>query len=417
MKKIFTILAALLFLSLAVHGQRGNGSSEPCSDEAAGIQVGASRTSLYFPLLKGKKIGVVGNQGSLIPVRKGIPGAGGRRIDTLSYVHLVDSLVSAGFEVCKVFSPEHGFRGQAEAGAEVGGQTDCRTGLPVVSLYGASKKPSSRDLEGIELMVFDLQDVGVRFYTYISTLHYVMEACADAGIPVVVLDRPNPHDAYVDGPVLDTLCCRSFVGMHPVPVVYGMTIGEYARMIQGQSWLKSRQACRLEVIPVGNYQRGMPYDFPVWPSPNLRSMKAVRAYPSLCLLEGTPVSMGRGTWHPFECYGFAGCPEGDFRFTPRSIPGLSLDPPFKDQECTGYEVKETDSGQALERIDLQPLFRMYRAYPGKEDFFRPFFDKLAGTPRLAQAIREGRSEAEIRAGWKADLLAFDKIRRKYLLYP
>lgn len=363
------------------------------------VEVGASRTELYFPLLEGKNIGVVGNQTSVF--------AG---------VHLVDTLLAAGYRVEKVFSPEHGFRGQAEAGKKVDNQADEKTGLPVISLYGNHKKPTPADLKGIDLMLFDLQDVGVRFYTYISTLHYVLEACAEQGIPVVVLDRPNPHAGYIDGPMLDTTCCRSFVGMHPVPLVYGMTIGEYARMIAGEGWLNTQKTCTLHVIPLQGYTRATAYDFPVWPSPNLRSMKAIYAYPGLCLLEGTPVSMGRGTWQPFECYGFEGCEEGDYRFTPQPIAGLSANPPLQGKECRGWLVPDSLTRQLPHQIDLQPLLRMYRNYPDKARFFTVFFSKLAGSPRLAEQIGQGRSEEEIRASWIKDLKEFEKTRQKYLLY-
>lgn len=376
---------------------------------------GASRTELYYPLLEGKRIGLVSNQTGLIPVRQDLVAVNGADTDTVRYVHLLDTLLAAGFDVCRLFSPEHGFRGESEAGERVDSRKDSRTGLPVISLYGSHKKPSSQDLAGLDIVLFDLQDVGVRFYTYVSTLHYVMEACAEEGIPVVVLDRPNPHVGYVDGPVLDTSCCRSFVGMHPVPLVYGMTIGEYARMIRGEGWLNTSVPCRLAVIPVANYDRARSYRFPVWPSPNLRSMEAVYAYPSLCLLEGTPVSMGRGTWHPFECYGFSGCQDGDFQFTPHSIPGLSVDPPYKGKMCTGYRIRFR--GDSLpSALDLEPLLRMYRAYPEKESFFRPFFSRLAGTRALASQIRQGKSIGEIRASWQPGLERFLEVRQKYLLY-
>ena len=367
--------------------------------QAQPVEVGASRTELYFPMLKDKTIAVVSNQ-----------------TGEFAGVHLVDTLLSAGFPIIKVFSPEHGFRGQAEAGKKVDNQIDEKTGLPVISLYGSHRKPTPEDLKGIDLVVFDLQDVGVRFYTYISTLHYVMEACAEQGIPVVVLDRPNPHVGYIDGPVLDTACCRSFIGMHPVPVVYGMTIGEYARMIAGEGWLKTQKPCTLHVIPLQGCTRATAYSFPVWPSPNLRSMKAIYAYPGLCLLEGTPVSMGRGTWQPFECYGFEGCEEGDYTFTPRPIEGLSAHPPLQDKECRGWRVPDSLTLQLPRQLDLQPLLRMYRNYPDKARFFTSFFSKLAGTPRLAEQIGQGASEEEIRASWVKDLKEFEKIRQKYLLY-
>ena len=378
-----------------------------------GLRVGAERSELYLPVLRGRNIAVVSNQTGVVPVRHHAKAGQ----DSTVYVHIVDMLLDSGIRIQKIFSPEHGFRGQAEAGAAVKNGQDAKTGLPVVSLYGKHKKPTESDLQGIDLVLFDLQDVGVRFYTYISTLHYVMEACAEAGIPVLVLDRPNPHTAYTDGPVLDTSCCQSFVGMHPVPVVYGMTIGEYARMINGEHWLSGGLECDLQVIPVEAYTRHDVYAFPVPPSPNLRSMKAVYAYPSLCFFEGTPVSVGRGTYKPFECAGFPGSEAGDYRFTPRSLPGLSLTPPFKDEECTGFFVPDAYADSLPCRLDLSYLLNLYRAYPQKEKFFNAFFAKLAGTQELARQIAAGKSEEEIRRSWQPDLKKFDGIRQKYLLYP
>lgn len=382
-----------------------------CAEAMAGggLRLGAERTEIYLPLLRGRNIAVLSNQTGVVPFRHHT--AAGK--DSTVYVHIVDMLLDSGIHIRKIFSPEHGFLGHAEAGALVKDGTDTKTGLPVVSLYGKHKKPTAGDLQGIDLVLFDLQDVGVRFYTYISTLHYLMEACAEQGIPVLVLDRPNPHAAYTDGPVLDTSCCRSFVGMHPVPVVYGMTIGEYARMINGERWLKGGKECDLKVVEMSGFTRGMACDFPVPPSPNLRSLKAIDAYPSLCFFEGTPLSVGRGTLHPFECVGFPGSTVGDFHFTPRSIPVMSLNPPFKDEECTGFHVPDSFS----EQLDLSYLLEMYRAYPQKEKFFNSFFSKLAGTKQLERQIAEGRSEEEIRQSWQPGLQKFEEIRQKYLLYP
>lgn len=435
------------------------------------MRTGAEQSSLYLPLLRGKRVGVVANHTSVIGraclsgigdgisnkmesgqshsasvstvdkavsgteissvtdawqaedtafpsqpscqrFRQPLPGTA----DNSLYVHLVDMLLDSGIRLQKVFSPEHGFRGQAEAGAKVNSQIDSKTGLPLVSLYGNHKKPTQEDLQDIDILLFDLQDVGLRFYTYISTLHYVMEACAEAGIPVIVLDRPNPHAAYTDGPVLDTACCRSFVGMHPVPVVYGMTIGEYARMIQGEHWLKNGIDCDLSVIPMEHYSRRTEYAFPVAPSPNLRSMKAIYAYPSLCFFEGTPVSLGRGTWQPFECFGFPGSPVGDYAFRPEPIKGLSENPPCKGQECRGFRIPDSIIEKLPEKICWDYLIDMYAAYPEKEKFFTAFFSKLAGTTRLADAVREGMEEDELRDSWQKELEDFEIIRQKYLLY-
>lgn len=436
-----------------VHGQYDSGYRQQ-----AEILTGAEQFALYLPLLQGKRVGVVANHTSVIgrrylskcpnalpcadmaasltsvpPKQTDAAFAAGKdsasqtrfhaflqplpgTADSALYVHLVDMLLDSGIRLQKVFSPEHGFRGQAEAGAKVNSQIDSKTGLPLVSLYGNHKKPTPEDLQDIDILLFDLQDVGLRFYTYISTLHYVMEACAEAGIPVIVLDRPNPHAAYTDGPVLDTACCRSFVGMHPVPVVYGMTIGEYARMIQGEHWLKNGIDCDLSVIPMEHYSRRTEYAFPVAPSPNLRSMKAIYAYPSLCFFEGTPVSLGRGTWQPFECFGFPGSPVGDYAFRPEPIKGLSENPPCKGQECRGFRIPDSIIEKLPEKICWDYLIEMYAAYPEKEKFFTAFFSKLAGTTRLADAIREGMGTEELRASWQKELEDFEKIRQKYLLY-
>lgn len=440
-------------LESPVQGQYDSGYRQQ-----AEILTGAEQFALYLPLLQGKRVGVVANHTSVIGRRylskcpnalpcadraasltsippkqtDAFPAAGKDSAsqtrfqafpqplpgtaDSALYVHLVDMLLDSGIRLQKVFSPEHGFRGQAEAGAKVSSQIDSKTGLPLVSLYGNHKKPTPEDLQDIDILLFDLQDVGLRFYTYISTLHYVMEACAEAGIPVIVLDRPNPHAAYTDGPVLDTACCRSFVGMHPVPVVYGMTIGEYARMIQGEHWLKNEIDCDLSVIPMKHYSRRTEYAFPVAPSPNLRSMKAIYAYPSLCFFEGTPVSLGRGTWQPFECFGFPGSPVGDYAFTPEPIKGLSENPPCKGLECRGFRIPDSSIEKLPEKICWDYLIEMYAAYPEKEKFFTAFFSKLAGTTRLADAIREGMGTEELRASWQKELEDFEKIRQKYLLY-
>ena len=470
-KASIALLVVLLLPSWSCGGRNVQKASIPTTPESpvqgqydsgyrqqAEILTGAEQFALYLPLLQGKRVGVVANHTSVIgrrhlskcpnalscadmaasltsiPPKKTdaasavvkesasqtrfhaflqpLPGTA----DSSLYVHLVDMLLDSGIRLQKVFSPEHGFRGQAEAGAKVNSQIDSKTGLPLVSLYGNHKKPTPEDLQDIDILLFDLQDVGLRFYTYISTLHYVMEACAEAGIPVIVLDRPTPPAAYTDGPVLDTACCRSFVGMHPVPVVYGMTIGEYARMIQGEHWLKNGIDCDLSVIPMKHYSRRTEYAFPVAPSPNLRSMKAIYAYPSLCFFEGTPVSLGRGTWQPFECFGFPGSPVGDYAFTPEPIKGLSENPPCKGQECRGFRIPDSIIEKIPEKICWDYLIEMYAVYPEKKKFFTAFFSKLAGTTRLADAVCEGMEEEELRASWQKELEDFEKIRQKYLLY-
>lgn len=304
--------------------------------------------------------------------------------------HLVDTLLRAGVNVTKIFCPEHGFRGTAAAGAHVDNSTDPKTGLPIISLYGKNKKPTLEQLKDVDCVVFDLQDVGCRFYTYISTLHYVMEACAEVGIPLVVLDRPNPNGHYVDGPVLDTARYRSFVGMHPVPVVYGMTIGEYAKMINGEHWIKD--TCDLTIVKMKGYRRdSVGYELPVPPSPNLRTSHAVALYPSLCFFEGTNCGVGRGTDYPFEWVTY-GTDTLDLR---------------------SYSVGE----EAPDLIDLWPLMEMYRRVPQGKFFLKSiFFEKLAGTTELRHQIEAGMDENEIRATWQPGLERFKEIRKKYLIY-
>lgn len=366
----------------------------------ARIHAGAERTDQYIPLLRGKRVAVVTNQTGMI----------GR-------VHLVDSLLSIGVDIKKVFAPEHGFRGEAGAGEHVADERDKRTGLPLVSLYGKNKKPSPAQLADVDILLFDIQDVGVRFYTYISTLHYVMEAAAEQRKQVVVLDRPNPNGFYVDGPVLDT-AFRSFVGMHPVPLVHGMTIGEYARMINGQHWLRGGVQCELTVVPCTGYDHASYYELPVKPSPNLPNMAAVYLYPALGLFEGTIVSVGRGTGKPFQCIGFPGCTLGDYTFTPRATPG-AMDPPYAGKPCTGLDLASFGEiySRADPRLDLQWLIGMYRSTPDKAKFFNSFFNKLAGNASLRKAAEAGEAEDAIRARWQKDLEAFKQMRKPYLLYP
>ena len=323
----------------------------------------------------GGGVAVVGNQTSIVGT-----------------THLVDTLLACGVNVTKIFCPEHGFRGTAAAGAHIDNSTDPKTGLPIISLYGKNKKPSPEQMADVDYVVFDLQDVGCRFYTYLSTLHYVMEACAERGIPLIVLDRPNPNGHMLDGPVLDTATCRSFVGMHPVPVVYGMTIGEYAQMINGEHWLSGGRECDLIVVPLQGYRRDSEgYELPVPPSPNLRTAQAVALYPSLCFFEGTHCGVGRGTDYPFEWVTY-GTDTLDLR---------------------SYSVGE----EAPDLIDLWPLMEMYRRVPQGKFFLKSnFFEKLAGTTELRRQIEAGLSEADIRATWQPGLQHFKEIRKKYLIY-
>ncbi|MFO7723016.1 MAG: DUF1343 domain-containing protein [Bacteroidales bacterium] len=395
-------------LILMVQGCRGQAGDSPGDAGTVPgkpliplLQTGAERTDLYFPLLKGKKIGVTGNQTSLI-----------------GSVHLVDSLLRTGIEVIKVFCPEHGFRGEAEAGKTIQGGKDDLTGLPVVSLYGKKKKPSAEDLEGIGIMVFDIQDVGARFYTYISTLHYVMEACAEKNIPLLVLDRPNPNGHYVDGPVLKP-GFTSFIGMHHVALVHGMTMAEYARMINDEGWLAGGVKCDLSWVPVSGYAHSTTYQLPVAPSPNLQDMDAVYLYPSVCLLEGTIASVGRGTDFPFRLVGHPSVKTGDTTFIPRSIPGKSESPKLLGQTCHGWRLDgaNPDGSSMLNSLDLTWLLRLYKETGGGEGFFTSSFDLLAGTDLLRKQILEGKSEAEITISWQNGLNEFKTIRKKYLLYP
>ena len=351
----------------------------------------------YLPLIEGKRVGVISNQTSIIG-------------DT----HLVDTLLSLGIDIRKIYTPEHGFRGTADAGAKVNSGKDEKTGLPIVSLYGKNKKPTSEMLQGIDIILFDLQDVGVRFYTYISTMSYVMEAAAENGIPVIVLDRPNPNGYYVDGPVLKTEN-QSFVGLHQVPVVYGMTIGEYAKMVNGEGWLKNGIHCDLTVISIRDYNRNAIYELPVKPSPNLPNWESVYLYPTLCFFEGTLVSIGRGTETPFQIYGHPDM-RGGYTFTPKSISGASK-PLLEGQRCRGENLVEFahDYAHNENQLHLEWVIEAYQQLKDK-GFFKDYFRLLSGDKQLQINIENGKSVDEIRASWKDDLDAFKTIRAKYLMY-
>jgi len=364
------------------------------------LQTGAEQTERYVDSLKGKRIGLVVNATS-----------------TIGKVHLVDTLRSLGIDIKTIFAPEHGFRGDADAGADVLNEYDPTTAIPVVSIYGKKKAPDSLDMANVDLIVFDIQDVGVRFYTYISTLQYVMEACATYNKPLWILDRPNPNGYYIDGPVLDR-SFASFVGMQPIPVVHALTVGEYAQMLNGEKWLVDSVHCNVNIVPCKNYTHSMLYKLPVKPSPNLPNMTAVYLYPSLCLFEGTPVSVGRGTDKPFQIYGYPGNAQGTFSFTPAPKPG-ALKPPYQNQLCRGFDLSSYNTGFFLNKrsIFLNYVIDAYRNYPDKSQFFTPFFDTLAGTDKLRQDIKAGRNEQLIRLGWRDDINAYKKIRKKYLLYP
>jgi uncharacterized protein YbbC (DUF1343 family) len=362
---------------------------------------GAERTSYYLPLLKGKNIGLVVNQTSII-----------------GKVHLVDSLIQLGLNVKKIFAPEHGFRGNADAGEKISDSKDAKTGVPIISIYGSKKAPERVDLYGIDVIVFDIQDVGTRFYTYISTLHYVMLSCADNNIPLIVFDRPNPNGHFIDGPMLD-LAYQSFVGMHPIPVVHGMTIGEYAQMINGENWLGDNKRSNLQVVSCMNYKHSDIYNLPIPPSPNLPNMRSIYLYPSICYFEGTQISLGRGTNKQFQVLGAPNLNAGDFTFTPEPKPG-AMNPPQLGKLCRGMDLSGLQELQikAKKTIDLSYLIQIYRDYPDKESFFLPgmFFDKLAGSSKLREMIQSGYSEQQIKDTWQPGLNQFKKVRKKYLIY-
>lgn len=366
---------------------------------ACAVTPGIEDFAGYEAQLKGKRVAIVANQTSVVD--------GG---------HSVDFLRERGVSLVKIFCPEHGFRGDVDAGESVGDYTDKKTGLPVVSLYGKKKKPLPEDLKGVEVMIFDMQDVGVRFYTYLSTLHYVLEACAERNIPVLVADRPNPNAFYIDGPVLE-MKHTSFIGMHPVPIVYGMTIGEYAQMINGEGWLAGGVKCALTVLPCRGWTREMTMELPVKPSPNLPNKESVMLYPSTCLFEGTVVNEGRGTYTPFQVFGHPDLKNMPYSYTPVSIDGMSKTPKCLGKKCFGMKLdNQYDVVKNSRRIHLEWLLSAYRNYSGKEAFFIPFFEKLTGTDQLRKDIVAGKSEEEIRRSWQPGLERFKQVRVKYLIY-
>lgn len=379
------LAAAFLLFSPAADGQILTGADQLMSDTAC------------LQPLRGRRVALVGNQTSVV-----------------DSVHVADTLRSSGIRIQKIFCPEHGFRGNVQAGSLVASSTDPKTGIPIVSLYGSNKKPTFAQMRDVDVVVFDLQDVGCRFYTYISTLHYVMEACAESHVPLYVLDRPNPNGHYVDGPVLER-GLRSFVGMHPVPIVYGMTIGEYALMINGEYWLHDSLQCDLHVVQLSGYTHQSRYSLPVAPSPNLPNDQAVALYPSLCLFEGCNVSVGRGTEWPFQVIGspyYKG--DSTFRFKPQVVHGAAENPLFKNQTCRGLDLREAEVQPCF---DLGYLREMYRGN-GQHEFFlsNNFFEKLAGTTRLRSQIKQGLTDEQIRQSWEPALSEFKAIREKYLLY-
>lgn len=363
-----------------------------CSSQE--IKTGSERTSEYLPLLEGKSVGIVVNQTS-----------------TIGKTHLVDSLLSLGVNLKSIFGPEHGFRGNADAGEKVKNNIDTKTGLPILSLYGKNKKPTPEQLAGIDVMIFDIQDVGVRFYTYISTMHYIMEACAENAIPLLVLDRPNPNGDYIAGPILD-LKFRSFVGMHPIPVVHGLTVGELAQMINGEGWLENKLKCNLTIIKADNWNHATPFQLPIKPSPNLPNHQSIRLYPSLCFFEGTSISIGRGTNFPFQVIGDTVATDSTFSFTPVSITGMAKYPKFENKLCYGSDLRQVKPPH----FTIKYLVN-YLALPNTSINRPDFFNLLAGNDILIKQIKGGKSAIEIEESWQSDLKAYELMRNKYLLYP
>jgi len=395
MKAKILIAILLTMWSFAIYGQ----SKKPMLVEYDEIKSGAEQLDSYLNLLQNKNIAVVANPSSLV-----------------GNIHLVDTLLSQNIKISKIFCPEHGFRGTAEAGKLIKDNVDPNTNIPIISLYGSHKKPTTADLENIDIVLFDLQDVGTRFYTYISTLTYVMEACAENNVPIIVLDRPNPNGYFIDGPVLEEEY-SSFVGLHPVPVVYGMTIGEYAMMVAGEHWINKANNINLEVIPLSGWNHNMIIKLKTKPSPNLPNWQSVYLYPSICFFEGTIMSAGRGTEFPFQVFGHPEYMSGSFIFTPRSNEGAT-NPKYKDQQCYGININVTEENLRRNpaQINLFWLITSYNIMNNKKDFFSNYFEKLAGTAMLREQIISGVKENKIRKSWQPKINKFKKIRSKYLLY-
>jgi uncharacterized protein YbbC (DUF1343 family) len=390
--KVTLILFSFLFTQACNAQPTGN---KPVNKTS--VICGAERLDQLLPLLQNKRVGLLVNQTSLV-----------------ANTHLVDTLLTYKINIKKVFAPEHGFRGTADAGEHVKDSVDAKTNIKIISLYGDKKKPSKEDLKDVDVLIFDIQDVGARFYTFISSLHYLMEACAESDKDLIVLDRPNPNGWYVDGPVLKKEF-QSFVGVDPVPVVHGLTVGEYAQMANGEKWLPGGTPCRLKVINCLNYEHSTRYRLPVKPSPNLPNEMAVYNYPSICYFEGTDISVGRGTDHPFQMVGAPLINVHSFSFTPKSQPGAK-NPPHVNEVCFGFDLRSENINKA--GINLSYLLKTFAAYSDTAKYFLPngFFDKLAGTDELRKQIISGKTEAEIKASWKNDLDKYKLMRKKYLLY-
>ncbi len=405
---IFILFSLLAVVSCKVTSQTANQAVIP----------GAERMETYLSMLKGKSVAIFANQTSMV-----------------KNSHLVDTLLKCGIKIVKIFGPEHGFRGDADAGEKVGDMKDKRTGIPVVSLYGKHQKPTPEDFKDVDILVFDIQDVGVRFYTFISSLEYYLEAALENHKPLLILDRPNPNGFYVDGPVLDTKF-KSFIGMQPIPIVYGMTIGEYALMLAGEKWLSPKANAintyntstkstvdtpfHVQVIKCKNYDHNTKYILPVNPSPNLKAMQAIYLYPSTCFFEGTVLSEGRGTDAPFQMFGHPGLPKHLYTFTPSANAGAKSSKCFN-QKCYGWYISGTNDAvlkQLNHAIQLKYLLEAYKLFPGKDSFFlkNNFINKLAGNDVLLQQVKQGKSETEIKKSWEPALGNFKTIRKKYLLY-
>jgi uncharacterized protein YbbC (DUF1343 family) len=397
-KKISIILLTLIFCFVY---QVSTAQSIKTKRER-NIITGANQTEKYVPQLLKKRVALLVNQ-----------------TGEINGVQLVDTLKKRGVDIKVIFGPEHGFRGDADAGEKIGNYIDSKTNIPVVSLYGSKEAPSLQDLKNIDVLVFDIQDVGVRFYTYSITLFKVMQACADAKIPILILDRPNPNANLIDGPIMET-AFKSGVGANPIPIAHGLTMGEFALMVNGQKWLKNGIQCKLKIIKNEYYNHWKSYTLPVKPSPNLPNKLSIYLYPSLCLFEGTAISLGRGTLFPFQVIGHPLLkPIYNFSFTPKSIAGMSKKPPLEDQKCFGIDFRKLDEEKIRTRkqIDLALLIKIYQQYPDKENFFNPFFNKLAGNGLLIQQIKSGKTEKQIRDSWEPALKAYKIMRKKYLLYP
>lgn len=373
-----------------------------CSLQAQTLRTGAEQTEKLISLLNNKRVALVVNQTSIVGQAQ---------------THLLDTLIALGVDVKKVFAPEHGFRGKADAGETVKNGRDVKSGLPILSLYGKNKKPTAAQLADIDVVVFDIQDVGARFYTYISTMHYVMEACAENNKQMIVTDRPNPCD-YVDGPIREA-DKNSFVGMHPIPILHGCTVGELAQMINGEGWLKNGVKCLLTVIPIEGWKHGQPYTLPVKPSPNLPNGQSIALYASLCPFEGTDISVGRGTYMPFQVIGSPSLKRYSYSFTPQSLEGFDKNPLHKGMICYGHDLRNTEAPQGLSLEYVIIYYKVYKEQGKAEQFFtRPsWFDLLMGTSTVRQQIIAGKTEATIRQGWQDGLIRYKKIRDKYLLYP